>query len=112
LFQTALDSLKRAAQTIKSSKYRTEIESSALVPMNQNIKESENTLHELFTCKGRYQKPKDRSTLLLVVDYWVFDHRGKAIVENGIREIVDRVESIKFIVSEINTYVCNSTRYS
>ena len=77
----------------------------ALKPMRQIIKDSEKTLHDLFTCQGKYQKPKDRSTLKLVVDHWIFDYNGKAIVESVIREIGDRVESIKIIVNEINMYV-------
>ena len=111
LFRTTLDSLKRAAETIKSSKHRTEIESFALGPMNAEIEETERTLKQLFTCQGEYQRPNDRSTLMLVVDYWAFNHNGKAIVKSGISEITDRVEAIKVIVTEVQTYVCGSNRW-
>ncbi len=111
LFRDTLDSLQRAAKTIESSKYGTNMESVALKPMRQNIEDSKKTLHDLFTCQGKYQRPKDSSTLKLVVDHWIFDYNGRDIVESAIREIGDRVESIKMIVNEINTYVCNSARY-
>ncbi len=110
LFRTTLDSLQRAAETIKSSKNRTKMELIAYGPMKTEIEEAERTLKRLFTCQGQYQKPKDCSTLKLVVSYWVFDHKGKAIVKSGISEIADRVDAIKQIVNEILTYVCSSTR--
>ena len=110
LFRTTLDSLKRAAETIQSSKYRTEMESFALGPMNAEIEETERTLKQLFTCRGEYQRPNDRSTFKLVVDYWVFNNRGKAIVKSGISEITDRMEAINVLVVEIQTYVCSSDR--
>jgi hypothetical protein len=86
------------------------MESFALGPMNAEIKETEKTLKQLFTCQGEYQRPNDHSTLKLVVDYWVFNHRGKAIVKSGISEITDRMEAIKVIVNEVQTYVYSSTR--
>lgn len=110
LFRTTLDSLQRAAETIKLSKNLTKRELIAYGLMKTEIEEAERTLKRLVTCQGQYQKPKDYPTLKLVVSYWVFDHKGKAIVKSAISEIADRVDAIKQIVHEILTYVCSSTR--
>lgn len=104
LFRTTLDSFERVAETIKSSKNRTKMESIALGPMKMEIEETERTLKKLFTCQGQYQRPNDCPTLMLVVRYWVFDQKGKEIVKNGISEITGRVETIKLLVYEILTY--------
>ena len=109
LFQITLNSLKRATDTIQSSKHRTKMESFALKPMKVEIKETERVLEELFTCHKKYQPPNNHSTLMLVVDYWAFNNKGKAIVKSGISDIKDRIEAIKGLVSEIQTYVCSST---
>jgi hypothetical protein len=110
LFRTTLDCLTEAAKAIESSKNRTKRESVALDRMKMQIEETEKTLEHLFTCHGQYQTPKDSPTLMLVVRYWVFDHKGKAIVTSGISEIKDRVEAIKLLLTEIQTHVANDTR--
>lgn len=86
------------------------MESFALKPMTVEINETERILEELFTCHQKFQPPKNRSTLMLVFDYWSFNNNGKAIIKGGISEITDRIEAIKGLVTEIHTYVYNSTR--
>ncbi|PMD51096.1 ankyrin [Hyaloscypha bicolor E] len=105
LFQRTLDSLQRIAETIKWSENRTEMESIALVPMKEAIEETEKILKQLFTCQEKYQRPNDCPSLMLVMHYWVFEHKGKIIVKNGINEITDRVEAIKILLAEILTHV-------
>ena len=77
-------------------------------PMNEKIKQTGETLEALFTCQGEHLKPKNRSTLMLVIDYWVFDQRGKALVKTRINEITDHIEAIKVIVSEVHMCVYTS----
>ncbi|KAH7327544.1 ankyrin repeat-containing domain protein [Rhexocercosporidium sp. MPI-PUGE-AT-0058] len=86
------------------------MESIALGPMKTEIEESERALKKLFTCQGQYQRPNDYPTLMLVLQYWVFDRKGKEIVKNGISEIMDRVETIKLLVNEILAHVANDAR--
>ena len=84
------------------------MEDIALGPMNRKIEQTEKTLEALFTCQEKYQKPKNRSTLMLVIDYWVFDNRGKELVRARISEITDHIKAIKMIVAEVHMCVCTS----
>jgi len=72
----------------------------------KNIRESEIAIHSLFTCRGKYSKPKNRSTLQLVIDHWVFDHNGKAEVESGIFEVEHLVKQTENLLEEARMYVC------
>ncbi|RDL41277.1 uncharacterized protein BP5553_01256 [Venustampulla echinocandica] len=109
-FQSALESLSEAAQTIESSTRRTKNESNALRRMKQGLEDSYHTLFALFRCWGKLRKRGTRSSLRLVVDYWFYENEGKEVVSRGVDEIVDRVKSIESALLSINTHVAYDSR--
>jgi hypothetical protein len=78
----------------------------AISILRENVVSSGKTLQGLFTSWGSLKEHEHSRTLIRAVEFWCYDHRGRIIVDRGLKEIGDRVESMKSALSCIGMYVC------
>ena len=67
----------------------------AMSVLRENIEHSGKTLQGLFTSWGSLKEHEHRKTLMRAVEYWCYTNGGKQIVDRGLREIEDRVVSMR-----------------
>jgi len=81
----------------------------ALLLIKQSVESRRRTIRQLFTYRNKLRPPESLSMLQRAILYWRHQNDGKSIIEDGLKEINERVKEISIAFTRVNTWVVTRT---